>query len=296
MSVDKNAISHVAEMLTDDPDKFVDASEGFNMDADVGVKADAAYFLTEGLAPPYGSLAAKIIKAIGTAWGSTDPRKLQGQVFTDEFLSHRAGLDRRTRERAMKAGLLIPGDQGHWQLSDKAFENAAGQENSEDPRQAPSEFYPQNAHPLRHGPYSPPATRTEETSRVTPFTKKLNILLEDMDEMESDPTGQGAVASVPANSTDIKKAAEEAGVDSDEAQEMKNKLEQEKEEKKQREELRKKQIDPLFQQADKGLLNLSTNTATALAQQGDMMQALTGLDDQKNELETLLNKINSLLN
>jgi len=233
--------------------------------------------------------------------GSTDPKKLIGQVFTSEFLSDRAGLDERTRERAMKAKLLIPGDQGHWQLSDKAFENAAGQENSEDPRQAPSEFYPQNAHPLRHGPYSPPATRTEETSRVTPFTKKLNGLLEDisdaidMDEMGSDPTGQGAVANVPADSTDIKKAAEEVGVDSDEAQEMKDKLEQEKEEKKQREELRKKQIDPLFQQADKGLLNLSTNTATALAQQDGMMQALTGLDSQKNELETLLNKINSLL-
>jgi len=136
---------------------------------------------------------------------------------------------------------------------------------------------------------------------MTRFIKKLNALLEDvdsaidMDEIGDDPAGQSSVANVPAGDTDVKKAAEEVGVDSDEAQEMKDKLEQEKEEKKQREELRKKQIDPLFQQADKGLLDLSTNAATALAQQDDVMQALTGLDRQKNELETLLNKINSLM-
>ena len=110
---------------------------------------------------------------------------------------------------------------------------------------------------------------------MTRFTRQLGILLEgdvaiDMDEIDSDPAGQAAVANVPAGGTDVKQAAEEIGVDGDEAQEMQDKLEQEKEEKKQREELRKKQIDPLFQQADKGLLDLSTNTATALAQQDDV--------------------------
>jgi hypothetical protein len=148
-------------------------------------------------------------------------------------------------------------------------------------------------------PPPPPPNRQESShiEHVAPFTRQLGMLLEnyDTDEVDSDPAGQAAVANVPAGSTDIKQAAEEIGVDSDEAQEMQNKLEQEKEEKKQREELRKKQVDPLFQQADKGLLNLSANTATALAQQDDAMQALTGLDRQKDELETLLNKINSLL-
>jgi len=291
MPIDKNSIDHVAEMLTDDPDKFIDA-ESFDMDADVKVKADATYFLAEGLAPPYGSLATKIIKEIGAAWGSTDPEKLVGQVFTSEFLSDRAGLDERTRKTAIMAKLLIPSDQGHWQLSDKAFENAAGGTDHV------AKLKPNPATSVRTR-NRPSAFRTEGTSRVTPFTKKLDTLLEDdaidMDEMGSDLAGQSAVANVPAGSTDVKKAAEEIGVDSNEAQEMKDKLEQEKEEKKQREELRKKQIDPLFQQADKGLLDLSTNTATALAQQGNVTQALTGLDDQKNELETLLNKINSLL-
>jgi len=44
MSVDKNDIDYVAEMLTDDPDKFsepTEVSEGFNMDMGVDVKADA---------------------------------------------------------------------------------------------------------------------------------------------------------------------------------------------------------------------------------------------------------------
>jgi hypothetical protein len=292
MPIDKNSISHVAEMLTDDPDKFIDAPESFNTNVDVRVKTDTAYFLAEGLAPPYGSLAAKIIKAIGAAWGSTDPKELAGQVFTSEFLSDRAELDERTRKTAIKAKLLIPSDQGHWQLSDKAFENAAGGTDYV------AKLKPNPATNVRTR-NRPPAFRTEGTSRVTPFAKKLDTLLEDdaidMDEMGSDTAGQSAVANIPAGGADVKKAAEEMGVDSDEAQEMKDKLEQEKEEKEQRDELRKKQIDPLFQQADKGLLDLSTNTATALAQQGNVTQALTGLDDQKNELETLLNKINSLL-
>jgi hypothetical protein len=298
MSVDKKTVDHVAAMLTDDPRIFAEAGLLSPSDKwpDGGGEKDwrvrgSNY---DGDPSDYRVLATKIIKAIKTAGGSDDPEELVGQMFTSEFLSDRVGIDREDIQAAMEAEILIPGDRGHWQVSDKAFNQYRLLANQTDRRAA------RHANAIaKTSPPPPPPRRRESphTEHVAPFTRQLGMLLEnyDMDEVDSDPAGQAAVANVPAGGTDIKHAAEEIGVDSDEAQEMQNKLEQEKEEKKQREELRKKQVDPLFQQADKGLLDLSTNTATALAQQDDAMQALTGLDRQKDELETLLNKINSLL-